>query len=102
VDHFVKEAIEIHLNKNTFNRDGGFILSQAWSPITNTLMNNVNVIKVHALINISYIYYMNVSELKRRTEQSRHLTPPTNPLVLPPPLRDKCITVHRFWEKSVS
>ena len=98
MDHLAKEATEIHLNKNTFNRDGGFILSQAWSPITNTLMNNVNIINVQALINISYIYYTNVSELKRRTEQSRHLTPPINPLVLPPSLRDKCITVHRFWE----
>jgi hypothetical protein len=34
----VKEAIEIHLNNNNFNRDGVFILSQAWSPITNILM----------------------------------------------------------------
>jgi hypothetical protein len=98
VDCLVKEAIEIHLNKNNFNRDGGFILSRAWPPITNTLMNNVNVINFHALINISYIYYMNVSELKRRSEQSRHLTPPINPLVLPPSLRGKCITVHSFWE----
>lgn len=39
VDCLVKEANEIHLNKNNFNRDGGFILSQAWSPITNMLMN---------------------------------------------------------------
>jgi hypothetical protein len=35
----VKEAIETHLNKNNFNGDGGVILSQAWSPITSTLMN---------------------------------------------------------------
>jgi len=96
VDHLVKEAIEIHQNKNSFNRDGGFILSQAWSPITNTLMNNFNVINVHTLINISYIYYMNVNELKRRTKQSRHLTPPINLLVLPQSLRGKCIIVHRF------
>jgi hypothetical protein len=27
------------LNKNNFNGDRGFILSQAWSPITNMLMN---------------------------------------------------------------
>jgi len=26
-------------NKNSFIRDGGCILSQAWSPITNMLMN---------------------------------------------------------------
>jgi hypothetical protein len=96
MDHLVKEAIEIHQNNNNFNRDGGFILSQAWLPITNTLMNNVNVINVHALINILYIYYMNVSELKRRTEQSRHLTPPISLLVLPQSLRGKCITVYRF------
>jgi hypothetical protein len=39
VDRLVKEAIEVHLNKNNFNRDSGFILSQAWSPVTNMLMN---------------------------------------------------------------
>lgn len=39
VDRLVKEAIEMQLNKNNFNRDCGFILSQAWSPITNMLMN---------------------------------------------------------------
>jgi hypothetical protein len=38
VDRLVKEAIEIHLNKNNINRDCGFIISQAWSPITNMLM----------------------------------------------------------------
>jgi hypothetical protein len=59
VDRLVKEAIEIYLNKNNFNRDGGFILSQAWSPITNMLMNV-------------------------RGGPSRHLAPPTNPLVSPP------------------
>jgi hypothetical protein len=101
VDHLVKKAIGIHLNKNNFNRDGGYILSQAWSPITNTLVNSISVINVHALINISYvynIYYMNVSELKRRTEQSKHSTPPIIPVVLPPSLRGKCITVHGILE----
>jgi hypothetical protein len=39
VDHLVKAAVEIHLNMNCFNRDGGFILSQAWSPVNNMLMN---------------------------------------------------------------
>ena len=41
VDRVVKEEIEIlvHLNKKNFNIDGGFILSQSWSPISNTLMN---------------------------------------------------------------
>jgi len=38
VDCLVKEAIEIHLNKNNVNKDCGFITSQAWSPITNRLM----------------------------------------------------------------
>jgi hypothetical protein len=39
VDHFIKEATEIHLAKSNFNRDTGFILSQACSSITNMLMN---------------------------------------------------------------
>jgi hypothetical protein len=38
VDCLVKEATEIHLNKNNFNRDSGFILSQALSLITKLLM----------------------------------------------------------------
>jgi hypothetical protein len=38
VDRLVKEGIEMHLNKNNFNRDGGFIVSQARSPITNMIM----------------------------------------------------------------
>ena len=38
VDRLVKEAIEIHPNKNNVNRDCGFITSQAWSPTTNMLM----------------------------------------------------------------
>ena len=39
LDNLVKEAIEIHLKKNNFNRDSGFILSQAWSPTTSMLLN---------------------------------------------------------------
>jgi len=39
VDHLVKEAIKIQLNKNNCNRDGGFTLSQASSHITNMLKN---------------------------------------------------------------
>jgi hypothetical protein len=38
VDRLVKEAVETLLNKNNFNRDG-FILSQAWSPVTNMFIN---------------------------------------------------------------
>jgi len=39
LDHLVKEAIEIHLKKNNFNRDNGFVLSQAWSPTMTILLN---------------------------------------------------------------
>jgi hypothetical protein len=39
LDCLVKEAIKIHFNKNNFNTDGSFMLSQAWSPLTNTLLN---------------------------------------------------------------
>jgi len=38
VDHLVNKATEINLNKNTLNRESGFILSQAWSPIIKSLM----------------------------------------------------------------
>jgi hypothetical protein len=38
MDHLVKEAIGIRLNKN-FNRDGGLMLSRAWHPVTNMLSN---------------------------------------------------------------
>ncbi|GFG30771.1 hypothetical protein Cfor_10855 [Coptotermes formosanus] len=39
VDRLVKEAIEIQLNKNNFNREGCFILSHAYAPVTTMLMN---------------------------------------------------------------
>lgn len=39
LDQLVKEAIEIHLKKNNFNRDSGFKLSQGWSPTTSMLLN---------------------------------------------------------------
>jgi hypothetical protein len=54
VDRLVKEAIGIHLNKNNFNRNGGFILS-------------------HRLVT----YNQNVNEHESRTEQSGYLTLPT-------------------------
>jgi hypothetical protein len=38
VDCLINEPTEIHLNKNNFNRDSGFILNQAWSLITKLLM----------------------------------------------------------------
>jgi hypothetical protein len=36
-DHHVKEAVEMWLSKNNVNRDSGFTLSQAQTPITNML-----------------------------------------------------------------
>ena len=55
--------MEIHPNKNNFNKNGGFILSQAWSPVTNMLMN-----------------------VKARPSGAgtKYLTPSTIPLVSPP------------------
>lgn len=35
----VKEAFEIDLNENDFHRSGSFILTQARSPVTSTLIN---------------------------------------------------------------
>jgi excinuclease UvrABC helicase subunit UvrB len=37
MDRIVKEAIEIRLHPNNFNRDGGFNFSRAWQPVTNML-----------------------------------------------------------------
>jgi hypothetical protein len=37
MDRIVKEAIEIRLHPNNFNRDRGFTLSRAWQPVTNML-----------------------------------------------------------------
>jgi hypothetical protein len=37
MNHLVKEAIEICLHPNNFNRDGGLNLSQAWQPVTSML-----------------------------------------------------------------
>jgi hypothetical protein len=39
MDRLIKEATEIQLNFNTFNRDGGFMLSWAWYPVINMLRN---------------------------------------------------------------
>ena len=39
LDWLVKKATEIHLNKNNFNSEGDFMLSQAWSSIFSLLMN---------------------------------------------------------------
>jgi hypothetical protein len=33
-DRLVKEAIQIGLNGNNFNRDNGLTLSRAWNPVT--------------------------------------------------------------------
>jgi hypothetical protein len=37
MDCLMKEAIEIRLNTGNFNRDNGFMLSQAWYPVMNML-----------------------------------------------------------------
>jgi hypothetical protein len=37
MDRLVKEATEIQLHTNNFNRDNGFMLSQAWYPLINLL-----------------------------------------------------------------
>jgi hypothetical protein len=37
MDRLVKEAIEVCLHSNNFNRDGGFNLSRTWQPVTNML-----------------------------------------------------------------
>jgi len=34
----IQEATEKRLNKDHFNRDCGFTFSQAWSPVTSTLL----------------------------------------------------------------
>jgi hypothetical protein len=39
MDQVVKEAIYIRLNRENFNRDNGFNLSQAWYPIMSMLAN---------------------------------------------------------------
>jgi hypothetical protein len=38
MDCIVKEASEIHLNTDNFIEDIGFILSQTWYPVANTLI----------------------------------------------------------------
>jgi hypothetical protein len=37
MDRLVKEAIEIRLHPNNFNRDEGFSLSHTWRPVINML-----------------------------------------------------------------
>jgi hypothetical protein len=37
MDRLVKEAIDIRLNNQNFNRDGGLMLSRAWHPVINML-----------------------------------------------------------------
>lgn len=36
MDRLVKDTAKIQLNTNNFNTDSGFILNQAWYPVTNT------------------------------------------------------------------
>jgi hypothetical protein len=40
MDRLVKEAIQIRLNQNNFNRDNGFTLSRAWNPVTKLLFTH--------------------------------------------------------------
>jgi hypothetical protein len=40
MDRLVKEAIQIRLNQNNFNRDSGFTLSRAWNPVTKLLFKH--------------------------------------------------------------
>jgi hypothetical protein len=40
MDHLVKEAIQIRLNYNNFNRDSGFTLSRSWNPGTKLLFTH--------------------------------------------------------------
>ena len=42
MDHLVKEAIEIQLHPNNFNRDGGFMLSRTWQPLLQQVWNTYN------------------------------------------------------------
>ncbi|KAJ4433104.1 hypothetical protein ANN_15361 [Periplaneta americana] len=41
-DRTIKEAIEIKLEKNNFNRDSGLQLSQAWTPALDQLRPSYN------------------------------------------------------------
>jgi hypothetical protein len=64
MDHLVKEAIEIQLQTNKFNRNGGFKLSQAWQPILKQLQtaspsNEITAIfKLHPLTPIGSLTSM--------------------------------------------
>jgi hypothetical protein len=40
LDCLVKEAIQIKLTQNNFNRDNGFTLSRAWNPVTKLLFTH--------------------------------------------------------------
>jgi hypothetical protein len=47
MDRVVKEAIEIRLHANNFNRDIRFMLSQAWGPLIN-LLNKAKKLEQHS------------------------------------------------------
>jgi hypothetical protein len=47
MDILVKDAVEIRLHPNNFNRDNGFMLSQAWYPLINVL-HKANNVKQHS------------------------------------------------------
>jgi hypothetical protein len=54
LDHLVKEAIEVHLNKNNFNRDGALILSQAWFPATSMLLDEKQFQLEHQVVDSAH------------------------------------------------
>jgi hypothetical protein len=47
MDRLVKEAIEMRLHPNNFNRDSGLMLNHAWGPLIH-LLHKVKKVKQHS------------------------------------------------------